>query len=62
MSKLPVHEDQKGAVNAEVKIELPSKKTITSIITNESVDELGIQTGNKFCACFSESSVILELC
>jgi len=52
---------QKGAVNAEIKIELPSKKTVTSIITNESVDDLGIEEGKNFCACFTESSVILAV-
>ncbi len=50
-----------GAVNAEVVLELPGGKTVTAIITNESVHSLGLAVGVKACALIKASHVILAV-
>jgi molybdate transport system regulatory protein len=50
-----------GLVNGEVIIDLPGGKTITSVITKESVESLGISEGMRLYAAFSSSQVILAL-
>ncbi|NOV23012.1 LysR family transcriptional regulator [Cupriavidus necator] len=48
-----------GAVNAEVVIELDGGGTIAAIVTNGSVEALGLQAGVAAVAVFKASSVIL---
>lgn len=48
-----------GAVNTEVSLELEGKNTITSIITNDSLDELQLTVGSTAYALFKASSVII---
>ncbi|SAL24678.1 ModE family transcriptional regulator [Caballeronia sordidicola] len=48
-----------GAVNAEVSLALDDSTTITAIITNESVETLGLEEGRSAVAAFKASSVIL---
>ncbi|AGW89058.1 ModE family transcriptional regulator [Ralstonia pickettii DTP0602] len=48
-----------GAVNAEVVIELDGGGTIAAIVTNGSVEALGLQVGLPAVALFKASSVIL---
>lgn len=48
-----------GAVNSEVVLALPGGKTITAIVTRESVDNLALPIGMKACAIFDASNVIL---
>lgn len=48
----------KGAVNSEVKLSLGDKE-LCAIITNESVSDLKIQTGDEVYAIIKASSVIL---
>lgn len=50
-----------GLVNGEVIIDLPGGKTITSVVTKESVESLGIVEGMPLYAAFSSSQVILAL-
>jgi molybdate transport system regulatory protein len=49
----------KGAVNAEVTLSLDDSTTITSVITNQSVDTLGLAQGQKAVAVIKASSVII---
>ncbi|MDD5242069.1 MAG: TOBE domain-containing protein [Sulfuricella sp.] len=50
---------QPGAVNAEVVIDLPGGGAIASIITIQSVTNLGLAVGKKVSAIFKASSVII---
>jgi molybdate transport system regulatory protein len=50
-----------GRVNGEVVIELPGGKTVTAIVTGESVKSMGIREGEPVCAAFGASQVILAL-
>ena len=49
----------RGAVNADVTIELAGKKTLSAIITNKSSDQLALAEGMVLSALFKASSVIL---
>lgn len=50
-----------GAVNGEVGITLPGNKTLTAIITNDSIRSLGLKEGVDVCALIKASSVILAV-
>jgi molybdate transport system regulatory protein len=48
-----------GPVNSQVTLQLADGKTVTAVITDESVDNLGLAEGCRACAVFKASSVIL---
>jgi molybdopterin-binding protein len=50
-----------GAVNAEVTIQLPSGEQIISIITNGSVESLGLKEGMQAYAVIKASSVMIAV-
>lgn len=52
---------KKGAVNAEVVIHLDGGEQITAIITNTSVERLGLKEGGKAYALIKASDVILAV-
>jgi len=52
---------QEGAVNAEVIIELPGGKTVTAIITNDSVQDMELKVGDKASALIKASHIILAV-
>jgi molybdate transport system regulatory protein len=56
-----VHRVVTGPVNAEVVLDLGGGKTVTSVVTASSVEQLGIVEGARACAVFKSSSVILSV-
>jgi molybdopterin-binding protein len=52
---------QRGAVNSEIVIELPEGTQIVSIITNASVDSLGLQVGGQAYAVVKASNVMIAV-
>ncbi|WP_232833472.1 TOBE domain-containing protein [Paraburkholderia kururiensis] len=50
---------KRGAVNSEAALQLDGGPVVTAIVTNESVDALGLHDGVKAIAVFKASSVIL---
>lgn len=49
----------KGAINAEVTIELPGGIRLVSIITNTSVDSLGLKEGKPAYAVIKASNIMV---
>jgi molybdopterin-binding protein len=49
----------KGATTAHVKIEIAPGQMITSSITNESVDDLGLEIGDIVSAVIKSSDVMI---
>ena len=49
----------RGAVNAEIIIELPGGMRLVSIITNSSVDSLGLTEGKEAYAIIKASNVMV---
>ena len=52
---------QEGAVNGEVIIELAGGKTVAAVVTNDSIQSLGLAKGVKACALIKASHVILAV-
>lgn len=50
---------EKGAVNGVVKIEIAPDVVITSVITNASIEELGLQEGKEAIAVVKASNVMV---
>jgi molybdate transport system regulatory protein len=51
----------RGSVNADVVIDLPGGAAVSAIITNDSLDNLGLAVGGPACAVFKAGSVILGI-
>lgn len=49
----------KGQTTAHVKIDIGGGKVVTSSVTNEAVDELGLKKGDKASAIIKASDVII---
>jgi molybdopterin-binding protein len=49
----------RGATTAHVKIEVAPGMTVTSAITNEAVDDLGLKVGDVVSAIIKSSDVIV---
>jgi molybdopterin-binding protein len=54
-------EVKKGATTAHVRIEIAPGQVITSSITNEAVDELGLKVGGTAVAIVKASSVMIAV-
>jgi molybdate transport system regulatory protein len=54
-----VHEVTKGSVNAEVSLVLEGGERVVAIITNSSIDSLGVEKGNAAFAVIKASEVIV---
>jgi molybdopterin-binding protein len=50
-----------GAVNSEVILELPGGTRITSIITKESIESLGLKEGKEAYAVIKASNVMIAI-
>jgi molybdopterin-binding protein len=51
----------KGAVNSEVTLELPGGAQVVSIITNSSVENLGLEEGKQAYAVIKASNVMVAV-
>jgi molybdopterin-binding protein len=51
----------KGATTAHVKVDIGNHQTVTSSITNEAVDELGIKTGSDVIVVIKASDVMIAV-
>jgi molybdopterin-binding protein len=51
----------KGAINSEVIIELPGGAQIVSVITNSSVENLGLKKGKEAYAVIKASNVMIAV-
>ncbi|HWE79647.1 MAG TPA: TOBE domain-containing protein [Pseudolabrys sp.] len=54
-----VVEVKKGATTAHVRLEIAPGQVITSSITNEAVDELGLRAGGEAIAVIKASDVMI---
>ena len=52
---------KRGAVNSEATLALDGGGTLTAVVTNDSVDALGLAAGRRTIALFKASSVILAV-
>jgi molybdopterin-binding protein len=59
-SKAPV-EVKKGATTSHVRVDIGGGNIMTSAITNEAVDELGIKTGGKVIVVVKSSDVMIAV-
>ncbi|MDD2677526.1 MAG: TOBE domain-containing protein [Methylacidiphilaceae bacterium] len=50
-----------GSINTEVILQIQKNLSIVAIVTNESARDLDLQVGQRFCAAFPPSSVLLAL-
>lgn len=55
-----IHAIQRGAVNSEVILDLDGGDRITAIVTNRSVDDLGLREGGSAIALVKSSFVVLS--
>jgi len=51
----------KGATTAHVKVDIGNGQIVTSSITNEAVDELGIKVGNGVIVVIKASDVMIGM-
>jgi len=51
----------KGATTSHVRIEIAGGQVVTSSITNEAVDELGLKVGGKAYAVIKASDVLIAV-
>jgi molybdopterin-binding protein len=51
----------KGATTAHVRVDIGNGQTMTSSITNEAVDELGIKAGAKVIVVIKASDVMIAV-
>ncbi|HEY1982914.1 MAG TPA: molybdopterin-binding protein [Xanthobacteraceae bacterium] len=54
-------EVKKGATTAHVRLEIAPGQVVTSSITNEAVDELGLKVGGAAVAIVKASSVMIAV-
>ena len=60
-SKAPSFEVRKGATTSHVRVDIGNGQIVTSSITNEAVDELGIKTKDKVTVVVKASDVMIAV-
>ena len=56
-----VNDVKKGATTSHVRVDIGNGQTVTSSITNESVDELGIKAKDKVTVVVKASDVMIAV-
>lgn len=51
----------RGQVNSDVVLTLAGGNTVSAIVTNDSIEQMGLEEGAKACAVFKASSVIIGI-
>ena len=54
-------EVKKGATTAHVRLEIAAGQIVTAAITNEAVDELGLESGDAAIALIKASNVMIAI-
>jgi len=52
---------EKGAVNSDVTLDVGAGQTLSAVITNQSVESLGLAVGERCCALIKSSHVLLAV-
>ncbi len=52
---------KKGATTAHVRVDIGNSQTVTSAITNEAVDDLGLKTGSAVIVVVKASDVMIAV-
>jgi molybdate transport system regulatory protein len=52
---------EKGAVNSDVTVELGDGQRVSAIVTNTSLEEMGLEVGARCCALVKSSHVLLAV-
>lgn len=52
---------EKGAVNSDVTVELGDRQRVSAIVTNTSLEEMGLEVGARCCALVKSSHVLLAV-
>jgi molybdopterin-binding protein len=52
---------KKGATTSHLRVDIGNGQVVTSSITNESVDDLGIKTGGKAIVVIKSSDVMIAV-
>ncbi|MGO9593485.1 MAG: TOBE domain-containing protein, partial [Steroidobacteraceae bacterium] len=50
-----------GAVNCEIKLQLPGARGLTAIVTSDAVEELGLVKGAAFTALIKASHILVAV-
>ena len=59
--KSTVVEVKKGATTSHIRVDIGNGQIVTSSITNEAVDDLGIRSGGKVTAVIKASDVMIAV-
>ena len=52
---------EKGAVNSDVTFDIGSEQKMSAIVSNQSVESLGLKVGGRCCALVKESHILLAI-
>jgi molybdate transport system regulatory protein len=52
---------EKGAVNSDITVDVGGGQTLSAVITNQSVETLDLEVGERCCALIKSSHVLLAV-